>query len=131
MLIVLVLLLLVVLLGMLVLVLAVLVLSVSVLVVVEGPIRYPEYQIRLHDVSRLSPPAHQSDKGQLLLSVRCQGDTKYHSILTSLAGADIEINRGGREGGGEGGEMLLSSRPSCIYCPQCPQCGLWTLWTPS
>ena len=67
----------------------------------EGPIRYPEYQIRLHDVSRLSPPAHQSDKGQLLLSVRCQGDTKYHSILTSLAGADIEINRGG-EGGREG-----------------------------
>ena len=77
-LIVLVLLLLVLLLlGMIVLVLAVLVLLVSVLVVlllvlvvVEGPIRYPEYQIRLHDVSRLSPPAHQPDKGQLLLSVQ-------------------------------------------------------------
>ena len=42
---------------------------VAVLAVLKGPIRYPEYQIRLHDVSRLSPPAHQSDKGQLLLSV--------------------------------------------------------------
>ena len=42
---------------------------VLVMTVVKGPIRYPEYQIRLHDVSRLSPPAHQSDKGQLLVSV--------------------------------------------------------------
>ena len=37
--------------------------------VVKGPMRYPQYQIRLHDVWRLSPAAHQSDKGQLLLSV--------------------------------------------------------------
>ena len=53
----------------LVLVVVVVVVVMAVVAVLKGPIRYPEYQIRLHDVSRLSPPAHQSDKGQLLLSV--------------------------------------------------------------
>ena len=116
-----------VLLMMLMMLMMVLMLMLAVVVaVVKGPMRYPQYQIRLHDVWRLSPAAHQSDKGQLLLSVRCQGDTKYHSILTSLARADIEISRGGKGGGGE---MLLSSRPSCIYSPHCGQWTLWTLWT--